>query len=116
MAVFVFQGSIHRNFQTPCPSAPVATQFFTGDLKKTQQIQRGNIKVKFTGTSRFSTRELTNIYVQKMQKFRKTCCFFGQNQKSKESISPSNFGGQLPNILFACLCLCVRVLRVVAVA
>ena len=35
---------------------------------------------------------------------------------SQENISPSNFDGQLRKILFTFLCLCVRVLRVVAVA
>ena len=101
---------------TPCPSAPVVIQFFTGNLKKIQRFRRGNIKkVKFTGASRFSIGQLTKIYVQKMQKLHKTCCYFGQNQKCKGSISPSNFHGQLPNILFACLRLCVRILRIIAV-
>ena len=39
-------------------------------------------------------------------------CYFGRNPKLKESISPSEFDGQLSNILFTYLCLCVRVLRV----
>ena len=38
--------------------------------------------------------------------------YFGQNPKRKGNISPSNFDGQLPNILFTCLC--VKVLRVVS--
>ena len=38
--------------------------------------------------------------------------YFGQNPKREESISPSEFDGQLSNILFTYLCLCVRVLRV----
>ena len=42
-----------------------------------------------------------------MLNFHKTCCYFGQNPKCKGSIS---------NILFTYLCLCVRILRVVAVA
>ena len=36
-----------------------------------------------------------------MQKLHKTGCYFGQNQKYKESILSSNFDEQLPNILFA---------------
>ena len=51
-----------------------------------------------------------------MQKFYKTCCYFGQNSKRKGILSASNFARQLPNILFECLCFCVRVLRVVVVA
>ena len=43
-------------------------------------------------------------------------CHFGQNAKGKESISLSNSDGQLPYILFTCLCIRVRVLGVVAVA
>ena len=43
-----------------------------------------------------------------MYRFHKTCCYFGQNPKRNESFSPSNFDGQLPNILFR--------VRVVAVA
>ena len=46
----------------------------------------------------------------------KTYCYFGVNPKRKGSISPSNFDGQLSNILMPYLCLCVRVLRVATVA
>ena len=48
-----------------------------------------------------------------MQRFCNICCYFGQNPKRKRSISSSNFDGQLSNILFIYLCLCVKVLRVV---
>ena len=101
---------------TPYTSTPVAIQFFNGDLKKIQRFWHGNIKkVKFSEASRFAVGELTKIFFKKMQKFHKTCCYFGQNQKRKESVSISNFYGQLPNMLFTCLCLRVRVLKIVAV-
>ena len=58
--------------KTPCWSAAVTIQLFTGDLK----ISAGKYKkVKLIGAIRFSTGELTKIYVQKMQKFHKTCCY-----------------------------------------
>ena len=49
-----------------------------------------------------------------MQRFHKTGSYFGQNPKRKENISSSNFHGQLPNILFTCLFLSVRVIIIVA--
>ena len=51
-----------------------------------------------------------------MQRFHRTHCYFCRNPKRKGSISPSNFDGQLPNVLFTCLCICVRMLSVVSVA
>ena len=44
-----------------------------------------------------------------------TCGFFDQNPGCKGSISPSTFDGKMPNILFTCLCICVRVLMVINV-
>ena len=51
-----------------------------------------------------------------MQRCQKMCCYFYWNPKRKGSISQSNFDEQLPNILFTCLCICARILRVVTVA
>ena len=49
---------------TPCPSAPVAIQFCTGDQNYIQQFQWGNMKkIRFTGASQFSTGELRKNYV-----------------------------------------------------
>ena len=43
------------------------------------------------------------------------CSYFGQHPKRKRSISPSKFDGQLSNILFTYLCLCVWIHRDVMV-
>ena len=37
-------------------------------------------------------------------------------QSPKEASHHLNFDGQIPKVLFTCLCLCVRTLRVVAMA
>ena len=116
----------------PSNFAPgIKTKFngFSGEMYKKNQIHRGQLifqreakqklflkKIKFTGISWFSTGELTKNYINKMHRFLSACCYFGQNPKRKGSISPSNFNGQLPNILFTCLSLCLGVLRFAAVA
>ena len=90
---------------------------FASGIKTKFKDFRGEIykKMKFTGACQFSTKELRKNYVQKNQRFRKMCCF-GQNPRRKGNISLCNCDGKLPNILFISLCLCVRVLRVVAFA
>ena len=83
-------------------------------LKLNSKISVRNYKKSiFTGITWFSTRELSKNHVQTMQRFYKICCYFSQNPQRKGSISRSSFYGQLPNIWFTCLCL--KVLRVVAV-
>ena len=93
---------------TPCPSAPVAIQFWNGDSNGIPGFEGENInKIKLIRLRRFSTGELSKNYASKKQRFHKTCCYFGQDPKWKRSISQSNFHGQLPKILMTCLCFCV---------
>ena len=114
--LFFYGATLKMIIFTPCPSTPVAIQFCTG-IKLNSNISAGKYKkIKFTDSSRFSTEQLSRNYVPKIQRSDKMRCYFGQNPKPKGNISPSNFHGQLPNVLFTCLCLFVRVLRVVAVA
>ena len=87
----------------------IKTKFngFSGEMYKKNQIHRGQLIFQ---------REAKQKLCLKMERFHETCCYFGQNPKRKGSISPSNFNGQLPNILFTCLSLCLGVLRFAAVA
>ena len=71
---------------------------------------------KFTGASWFFTGGLSKSYVWNILRYHKKCCYFDQNPKCKGNISLSNFDGQLQVVLFTCLCLCVRIFRLVAVA
>ena len=49
-------------------------------FKLNSKISAGKYKkIKFTGAGWFSTGELSKNYVKKMEKFHKTCCYFGQN-------------------------------------
>ena len=73
-------------------------------------------KKKFNGASWFFTGDLSKNYVWNMLRYHQTCCYFSQNPKCKGSISLSNFDGTLQIILFTFLCLCVRILGLVAVA
>ena len=47
---------------------------------------------------------------------KRVCCYLDQNPKRKGSLSPSNFDGKMPNVLFPYLCICVRAIIVVTVA
>ena len=98
------QDSIQEYFLSKCPGGhPILHR----GLKLNSKISAKKYKkIKLTEASRFSTGELSKNYVEKIQRFHKMCCYFGQNPKHKGNISPSNFDGQLPNILFTCLCLC----------
>ena len=94
----------------PSNFAPgIKTKFngFSGEMYKKNQIHRGQLIFQ---------REAKQKLCLKMERFHETCCYFGQNPKRKGSISPSNFNGQLPNILLTCLSLCLGVLRFAAVA
>ena len=103
----------HQDTLSKCPGGhPILHRV----LKLNSKISAGKYnKNKFTEASWFSTGELSKDFVLKLQRFHKTCCYFGQNPKCKGSLSPSNFDWQLSNILFTCLYLCVSVLRVIAV-
>ena len=95
----------YRLLKTPKPKCPGDHQILLRGLKLNSKISARKYikKTKLTGTSWFYNRELSKNYVQKMMRFHKTCCFFGQNSMREGSISPSNFDEQLPNILFTCL-------------
>ena len=67
-------------------------------------------KNKSNGLICFSLEELSKSYVQKMQRFSKTYCYYGQNPKHKGNISSTKFDEQLQNILLACFCFCGRIL------
>ena len=102
----------YKTFLKTCPGSHLVLH---RGLKLNSKISAGRRK-KFARPNWFFTRKLSKNHVKKMQRFHETGCYFVQNQNRKGSISLSNSDGQLQNILFTCYSLCIRNLRVVAVA
>ena len=126
--------------QTPCSYSPANIRFCTGDLNQIQTIQQKNIKkVNFTGAIWFSSGELSqNIQSKYLDHFQYHLCLKKYRDSIKRVVTLAKIQSartfhnltlmeNCQKSIVTCLChtfpskvqffyVCVRVLRVVAVA
>ena len=103
-----------RIFDT-LPKCPGGHPILHQGLKLNSKIstRKYKKKIKSTGSNGFDIKELRKIVFKMSRDSIKHVVTVAKIQSTKGSISSSNSDGQLPNILFTYLFLCLRVLKVV---
>ena len=107
---------LHLNIFNTLPKCPGGYPILHRWLKLNSKISVAKYKKKIHRGQLIFHRGAKQKLCLKYAEIPQNMLLHWPKSKAQRSISQSNFDGPLQNILLRCLCLCVRILRVVAVA